>query len=655
MGRGAELALVAAMLEQADPATVLHVHGPGGVGKSTLLRQLGWQAEAAGRTVTWVDGREYDAAAVIVAAGGVLLLDEVDALPGRRVEVLEELLGRLPADAVAVLAGRDPPPAVWRTDPGWRSVLRTVRLGNLDAADGRELLRLRGVPEAAHAHALAFTHGHPLALALLADVAAQSDGSAEPATPEVLAVLLDSLIGTVPTSAHLAALEACSQVAVTTEPLLAALLDRPDARELFDWLRELSIIDFSPRGLYPHDVARAALAHELHWRHPHLHARFHGRARVYYERQLAAAADPAAGRRVLFDFAYLHRDSPVLGPFLRHVNPGAGDDGGLTAGRPAAGEWPALRAAVVAHEGEPSAGLAQAWAQAQPDAVTVVRGPDGTAEGLIIAPALDRATDGQRAADPVAAAAWEAAATSPPRDRETIMLVRHWMSVRAHQAVSPVQTYLTMHLVRAYLATPGLAHVYICCADPEFWTAAMAYTDFRRVAGADVEIGGRRYGLFGHDWRAVPPMAWMTLLAGREMEADPLGSPPPEGGPRVLDEAEFGAAVRAALRDVSRPDRLRDATLAHSRLVLARAGADAGPAERAAAVRESILAAAEVLERSPRDRRGYRALHHTYLQPAATQAAAAELLDLPTTTYRRHLASGVARLTELLWQQELGV
>jgi hypothetical protein len=52
------------------------------------------------------------------------------------------------------------------------------------------------------------------------------------------------------------------------------------------------------------------------------------------------------------------------------------------------------------------------------------------------------------------------------------------------------------------------------------------------------------------------------------------------------------------------------------------------------------LAAAQVLESSPRDRRGYRVLHHTYLHPAPTQAVAAELLDLPMSTYRRHLAAG---------------
>ena len=160
----------------------------------------------------------------------------------------------------------------------------------------------------------------------------------------------------------------------------------------------------------------------------------------------------------------------------------------------------------------------------------------------------------------------------------------------------------------------------------------MAYTDFQRVPG--------EHGLFVHDWRAVPPIAWMTRLASRETDADPLAraDPAPEPG---LGEEAFADAVRVALRDVTRPDRLRESPLTRTRIVRSRLAPDASPADRGRAVREAILAAAQMLERSPRDRRAFRALHHTYLQPAPTQAAAAELLDLPTTTYRRHLTAGI--------------
>ncbi len=84
-----------------------------------------------------------------------------------------------------------------------------------------------------------------------------------------------------------------------------------------------------------------------------------------------------------------------------------------------------------------------------------------------------------------------------------------------------------------------------------------------------------------------------------------------------------------------------------------RVPAEADDRARIEVLRARIRDAAARLESSPRGRRGFRAVHHTYLQPAPTQAAAAELLDLPTTTYRRHLAAGAARLIEILRQDDL--
>jgi hypothetical protein len=135
----------------------------------------------------------------------------------------------------------------------------------------------------------------------------------------------------------------------------------------------------------------------------------------------------------------------------------------------------------------------------------------------------------------------------------------------------------------------------------------------------------------------VPPLAWLSLLAARE---DPAAAP-------ALDREKFGQAVKDALRGLGRAEGLRDSPLLDSGLV----PGGLGDSERAAALREAITDAAAELEASPRDRRAFRALHHTYLRPAATQQAAADLLDLPMSTFRRHLAEGIERLTDLLWQR----
>ncbi len=55
----------------------------------------------------------------------------------------------------------------------------------------------------------------------------------------------------------------------------------------------------------------------------------------------------------------------------------------------------------------------------------------------------------------------------------------------------------------------------------------------------------------------------------------------------------------------------------------------------------------------PRDDKLLRAVERTYLRPAPSQEAAAELLGLPFSTYRRHLTGGVGRVVAWLWDREV--
>ena len=61
IGRSAELALFAGALAAAEPPFyVLYVHGPGGVGKTTLLAQFAHLAQAAGVTAVALDARNLE-------------------------------------------------------------------------------------------------------------------------------------------------------------------------------------------------------------------------------------------------------------------------------------------------------------------------------------------------------------------------------------------------------------------------------------------------------------------------------------------------------------------------------------------------------------------------------------------------------------------
>jgi hypothetical protein len=435
-----------------------------------------------------------------------------------------------------------------------------------------------------------------------------------------------------------------------SEPLLAAMLNLPEPHELFDWLRELSFIESGPLGLFPHDLAREALVADLRWRHPDWRRELHRRARTFYVDRLGAP-ERSEQQRLLFDLVFLHRENPAVRPFFAWAEGGSILPDSM---RPV--DRTALLAMAAQHEGESSAQLAAYWCERQPKGFLIFRDAGQRPIGFMMLLALERTAAGDRQEDPAVRATWAYLESHAPlRPGERATLFRFWMAAEQYQAVSPVQSLAFIQAVNHYLTTPGLAYTFFPCAEAEFWAPMLAYADLTRLAEADFEVGGRRYGVYGHDWRITPPAAWLTLLGEREVGASvqPAPASPPNEPVIVLSQPDFAAAVRAALRDFVRLDLLAGNPLAHSRLAFD-AARRAGGGDRAAGLQALIAEAASALQASPRDVKLYRALHHTYFQPAPTQEQAAELLDLPFSTYRRHLAAGVARVTEALWARELG-
>ncbi len=661
VGRQAEVAEFRRILAEGCGA-VVHVHGSAGIGKSTLLHQFAWLARSAGRPVTVLAHEPAaDPPLPRIAPGSLVVVDVPGAVPAA-----ERLLAHVPDDAVLALADREPPPLAWRTDPAWLGLLHPMPLAPLGAVESAELLVRRGVPEAEHPQVLAFTHGHPLALALMADVRVHgARGGTGPASPpRVVNTLLAALLDVVPSPQHRAALEAYAQVLVTTEPLLAALVGVPDASGLFEWLCTLSVTEYGSRGIRPHDLARSVLDAELGWRHPARRTELRRRASAYYQQLFTDGEDRARQRTVLADFAYLHRDSPLVGPLLAPVTAAGSAPAGLdalTIVPAAAPDLPDLLALAERHEGPGSARLLAAWWEHPAATWAVVRAePDPEPAGFYVLLALrpEDLDDPAVTADPAAAAAagW-LARHGGLRAGERALLVRAWLARDTYQDVSAVQTLITLRLTHHYLAAdqrPALT--LLPFADPGFWAGGCAYTDFERLPAADFTVDGRTYGTFVHDWRRTPPLAWLGLLCERESAADPLAVAPPVepvGGLRVLDAEAFAAGVREALRGLGRAGGLRGCVLLRSRSVAARTAEGAEPAERAAALAALLKETAAALAEAPQDRRAHRALHHTYFSPAGTQQRAADLLGLPMSTYRRHLAAGVARLTEELWRREL--
>ncbi len=684
-GRASEKAIFQAALEAEElPFYLLYFFGPGGVGKTTLLAELAYGCEQAKIPALLIDARNVDPSpesflgALQLALGltpptsplqalaertqrQVILIDTYEKFGPLDSWLREIFLPELPAETLVVAAGQNPLPPGWSADPGWQSLVRSVPLRNFSPVESQDYLQRREVPVEQHQTILDFTYGYPLALSLVADVLAQRQDPMRPfkpeAVPDLIKTLLEQLVQKVPGPAHRAALEACALVYLTTESLLAAMLAIPEVHELFEWLRGLSCIESGPLGLFPHDLAREALTADLRWRNPDWYAELHQRARSYYSNRLQHTHGQEQ-QAILAQYIYLHRDNPAVRPFFIQLQSQWSEAGGLMTDIGREPDWPLLVEMVKKHEGEESARIAAHWFARQPGRVQVLRNPEQQPVGFVLLLALEQARPPDLAADPVAQAAWRYLERSAPlRPGEKATMFRFWLAQDTHQAVSAVQGTIFILMVQHYLTTPGLAFTFLPCANPNFWLPIFTYADLARLAELDFEVQGQCYGVYGHDWRAVPPIAWLDLLAQRETATSPQTAPAPvRPTMMVLSQSEFENAVRHLLRDfrLTRPDALRYNPLMWSRLVTEQVGVNADEAKRAVALHTTIKEAADKLQAAPRQRKFYQALYHTYFHPAPTQEQAAELLDLPFSTYRRHLKTGVEQLTHMLWQREIG-
>jgi hypothetical protein len=92
---------------------------------------------------------------------------------------------------------------------------------------------------------------------MLADVVARGGHvESDALPPDLVDVLLQRFVETVPESRHRRALGACAVARRTAEPLLRDVLEEGDVYEVFTWLRELSFVETRPDGVAPHQLAR---------------------------------------------------------------------------------------------------------------------------------------------------------------------------------------------------------------------------------------------------------------------------------------------------------------------------------------------------------------------------------------------------------------
>lgn len=672
VGREAELALIDESLAvDPPPVPVFIVHGPGGIGKTSLLERVRASAAAHGVDSLRLDARDIEPTpqGLLRALGAALGLAPGEAdLPGvlarwsrmpRRLLVIdtfeclghldgwlrESLLPELPESTLVLLASRSTPDAAWRTDPLWREGACVIGLGSLSAAECGRYLAARGIASREHERLARMSRGHPLALTLLADVVAASGEVPAQLGTDLVRQLAQRFTAQVPSELHRRALEVCAHARVTTEAMLADTVDPDHAREMFEWLSSLSFIEIGAQGLFPHDLVRCAIDDELHWRHRERHREIHLAVRSHLIERVMSDAPSAAAHA--FDMMYLHRHSPVLQSFVDFRALGS-----LFFELGGADDMPALRALMRSQLPPAQHAAVEHWWRHRATSGWAVRPAPGQLVAATLSIDLASLTPEERARDPVFNAVWRALASSaPPRGGDLQLLARWNLAEGGQRVPSAAMNGLQMAQFYQWVTLRDLGSFVICVEEPDHWLPMMTHLSFSRMAGCDLVADGLRLGCYQHDWRRQPLAQWLGMMGDRELGMAPPAALPAAGAcaPAALSWVEFERAVREALRLYHDAAALNANPLAACGAVRAMAGQGESPA---AALQRLLMESAQSLQLRSRDHKFWRALELTYFRPAGTQELAAERLGLPFGTYRYQLATGIERVARALWAIE---
>jgi hypothetical protein len=618
VGRAEELARLEGLLEKESESSVVLLHGPAGVGKSALLRELARRAVDRGFQRVTVEARDLAPLAealdeaiepALHVERPLLLLDSWERLSALDAHLRQRLLARLPSAARVVIASRRAPGGAWFTG-GWENLVMDLRLGPLARPDAEALLAARGLEDPVmRAETMAWAGGSPLALVLAADAGGVPSEAPGEASAAVVDALLRRLLDAQPEGDARSALAVAALARVTRPSLLAEVLPGCDVDRAFSWLSAQPSAEPLGDGITLHDLVGRALRADLRKRSPELEREL--------RRRLVDALYARSAREGLLqltlDLQHLVQDPEIRWGF-------AWDTSGrfrIDAPRPSDPEQIAARGGPVARDWLEAS---RPYFERAPDRVTIVRDQDDEIAGYGVA-ATPANAPAFAVDDPVLGPRLRHAAANVPGG--AAFVVRQAVDL-TRERPSPVVGLIGMAaVIGSGLSNPAAAYLPIVSGDASA-EAFSAACGARSVGELAVEEAGVRVECHILDYGPGGLLAFQRAAVYRE-----LGLRPP-----TLE------AVREALRNYASRSGLAASDLAPA------AGSSA---VRADAVRARIDEAVErAFGRSPEEELLRRVLVRGYLEPAGSQEQAAHELNMSRTAYFRRLREAVERVAERL-------
>lgn len=611
VGRLKELAFFDAILARTDPCSVVHLSGPAGIGKSTLLREVARRARAAGYSVRSLEGRDLPpfpdslaSALGEVSPDGpppLIIIDSYELVGSLDGHLRSVVVPTLPDSSIVILSGRSRPGPAW-FEGGWDAVSRSIEIGGIDHADAVKLVRHLGFDREDRVidELVRRSGGSPLALA----ISAQSGGSGS------MSELVGRLVGAEADPQRARTLGVAALARVTTPELLDAVLPSDDPHDAYKWLADRSFVEPLADGVALHALVAHAIRDSLRDRDPLGEATLRRRVADYlYQRALAGQFSLST------DLQHLVIDQTVRWGFSLDVGSRYHID--------SVRDGDATEIGAILH----SVGVGAWWDMTEvfftrhPECTGVVRDREGKLGGYYVA--VSPANPPQAALDDVLLGPWLRHARDVLRTNSAVL----WReAVDLTGQMGEVTSLLgSAGIIGSGVVNPRYGYLPISPVLP----AALAFSQALgavHVPELDVVAGGMDLQCHLIDFGPQGVLAFQRDWVYRESGAIP---------PSAVDHDDDPSQLIRMLRD--------PAALAHGPAWLG-----AVPSERVERLRDLVRVSLDVFGSSADDRLAHTIVTAAYLDEPAAHESIARRLHLSRSAYFRRLQAATTRLGDEL-------
>lgn len=538
VGREQELALLTGAIQSDDPPFVVaFIHGPGGIGKSSLIHAL---SDSLGSAVQQylMDCRNIEPTPEgfllsLADAFGmketpdhnsivnhlretnqktVLALDTYEAFGLMDTWLRQEFVPSLTENVFTIISGREPPSVGWLITPGWRDLFCDIEIRELSTNHSHKMLESRGLDFRHSETVQHFARGYPLVLEMAAAAfRAKPDLQIQDGPPpNVLQQLTGAFLsGLSPDTVK--AVEAASTIRRVTEPMLRAVLNSSRVRDVFVDMQSLPFIDATAEGLNVHDVVHDTISKDLAWRDRERYLTYRKRAWSFLTNESAHAVGHHLWQCTA-DMLYLIESPVVRGAFFPRGSTGYIVEPATIA------DGAGICDIAISTEPEEAARLIGLWWERHPEAFHVARTRDNeiAAFYIIFEPSN---VDSRLLADDPMTAAWSShLEENPIAEGERALFLRRWLARGTGEAPSPAQGACWLDIKRTYMQLrPSLRRLYTTVIDLEAWAPIIIPLGFTPIEKAQAVVGDTTYYTGGVDFGPSSVDGWIASVVGAEL------------------------------------------------------------------------------------------------------------------------------------------